>query len=77
MTKPPTFPVEIPAVYYVVADLLAKARGQSLEDLVAGLLAQEIPASREEIDAFTDQVLAGEEPGLTVERIRGEDGGET
>jgi len=73
MTSPNS--VELPEIVFIASKLLAKARGISLEELVASVLAKEIRASRKEIDTFTVGELAGEELGKLVERIRREDGG--
>lgn len=66
--------VRLPEHVFAAAVLLARARGVSLEDLVASVLTAEIRASRAELDRFTLQELAGEEFGKLVERIRREDG---
>jgi len=70
MTNPNPLTVELPEIVFIACKLLARARGVSLEDLVAGLLTAEIRASRKEIDTFTVGELAGEELGKLVERIR-------
>jgi len=75
MTNPNPLTVALPEIVFIASKLLAKARGISLEELVASVLAKEIRASRKEIDTFTVEELAGEELGKLVERIRREDGG--